>query len=309
VAAGLCPVALGSDTGGSIRVPAAFCGVVGLKPTHGRISLRGVCPNVLSFDHVGPLTRTAQDAALVLQTLAGYDPRDAMSRDVPVPDFSAKLGVGLRGTRLALCPDFYANADVDAEIATAFARAVTTLRGLGATVETITFPHYARMEQTATAILGAEFAEFHRPFYDKNPDGYGADVRARLERALEVKLDDFVRALRERELLRREVAEVFRSIDALVSPCTPVVAAPIATLMARLNGKEVSCLWLHRPFLTPHNLTGYPAIAVPMGFAADGLPMSIQIIGQPWGEAELLGIAHAYEAATPELRGRRPPGP
>jgi aspartyl-tRNA(Asn)/glutamyl-tRNA(Gln) amidotransferase subunit A len=309
VAAGLCPVALGSDTGGSIRVPAAFCGVVGFKPTHGRISLRGVCPNVLSFDHVGPLTRTARDAALVLQAIAGYDARDAMSRDVPVPDFSAKLGASLRGTRLALCPDFYAHAEVDQEIATAFARAVSTLQDLGATVQTVAFPHYARIERTATAILGAEFAEFHRPFYEKNPDGYGADVRARLERALEVKLDDFVRAGRERELLRRDVTEAFREVDALVSPSTPAVAAPIATLMARLNGKDVSCLWLHRPFLTPHNLTGYPAIAMPMGFAADGLPLSIQIVGKPWGEAELLAIAHAYEMATPERRGRRPPGP
>lgn len=308
VAAGLCPAALGSDTGGSIRVPAAFCGVVGLKPTHGRVSLSGVCPNVLSFDHVGTLTRTARDAALMLQAIAGYDPRDAMSRDVPVPDFSARLGNGIRGMRLALCPDFTAHAEVDEEVAAAFEVAVATLRGLGARIDTVPFPHYPRLEPTMAAIQGAEFAEFHRPFYQQNPDGYGADVRARLERALEVQLDDYVRALRERELLRRDVAALFQGVDAIVSPTTPNVAAPIATLMARVNGKELSCLWLHRPFLTPHNLTGYPAVAVPMGYSTGGLPLSLQIVGRPWGEADLLGIAHAYEAATPELRGRRPPG-
>ncbi|HEV8640429.1 MAG TPA: amidase [Methylomirabilota bacterium] len=307
VAAGLCPAALGSDTGGSIRVPAAFCGVVGLKPTHGRVSLSGVCPNVLNFDHVGPLTRTARDAALVLQTIAGYDPRDAMSRDVPIPDFSARLGTGIGGARIALCPDFTGHAEVDGEVAEALERAVATLRDLGARLETVPFPHYERLERTMTAILGAEFAEFHRPFYARNPDGYGTDVRARLERALGTRLDDYVRALRERELLRREVEALFQRVDAIALPSTPSAAAPIATLMARVNGKDVECLWLHRPFLTPHNLTGCPAVSVPMGFSRDGLPLSLQIVGRPWGEAEILGIADAYEAATPQVRARRPP--
>jgi aspartyl-tRNA(Asn)/glutamyl-tRNA(Gln) amidotransferase subunit A len=158
-----------------------------------------------------------------------------------------------------------------------------------------------------TAILGAEFAEFHRPFYARNPDGYGTDVRARLERALGTRLDDYVRALRERELLRREVEALFQRVDAIALPSTPSAAAPIATLMARVNGKDVECLWLHRPFLTPHNLTGCPAVSVPMGFSRDGLPLSLQIVGRPWGEAEILGIADAYEAATPQVRARRPP--
>jgi aspartyl-tRNA(Asn)/glutamyl-tRNA(Gln) amidotransferase subunit A len=308
VAAGLCPAALGSDTGGSIRNPAACCGVVGLKPTHGRVSLIGVCPNVPNFDHVGPLTRTARDAALMLQVIAGYDARDAMSRDVPVPDFTAKLGVGIRGTRLGLCPDFSNHAEVDAEVARAFDRAVGTLRDLGARIETVPFPHYARIERAMTAILSAEFVEFHRPLYTKNPDGYGADVRARFERALTVQLDDYVRGLREREILRRDVETLFQQVDAIVLPSTPAPAAPIATLMARVNGKEMECSWLHRPFLTPHNLTGCPAISVPMGSSGEGLPLSLQIVGRAWDEAGVLAIADAYEAATPDLRARRPPG-
>src|SRR5215470_14351106 len=186
VAAGLCPFALGSDTGGSIRIPAAFCGIVGLKPTHGRISLGGVCPNVLSFDHVGPMTRTVRDAALMLQAMAGYDPRDPWSREEPVPDFSAGIGDGVRGTRIGLCPDLNGHVEVDAEVAAAFAGALRTLEGLGARLETVPFPHYERIARTMSAIIGAEFAEFHRPFYEKDPDGYGADVRERLEGAFKV---------------------------------------------------------------------------------------------------------------------------
>src|SRR6266540_1576764 len=138
VAAGLCSFALGSDTGGSIRNPAALCGVVGLKPTHGRVSLTGVCPNVLTFDHLGPMTRTARDAALVLQALAGYDPRDCTSRDAPVSDYLAGWERGVRGLRLVLCPDFHAHAEVDGDVQRAFNEAVHVFRELGATVETVT---------------------------------------------------------------------------------------------------------------------------------------------------------------------------
>lgn len=309
VAAGLTPGALGSDTGGSIRIPAAFCGVVGLKPTHGRVSLTGVCPNVLSFDHVGPMTRTARDAALMLQGMAGYDPRDPLSRDVPVPDFSARIGAGVRGTRIGLCPDLTGHAEVDAEVAGAFEAAVRIFERLGARIETVPFPQpYARIARAMMAILGAEFAEFHRPFYEKNPDGYGADVRERLEGAFKVTLDEYVRALRERELIRRDMAGVFQRVEAIILPSTVCTPAPLETLMARVNGKEIKAVWAQRPLLTPHNLTGCPAISVPMGFSKDALPLSLQIVGPQWTEAEVLGIAHAYEEATPEIRAKRPPG-
>lgn len=171
VAAGLCPFALGSDTGGSIRNPAALCGIVGLKPTHGRVSLTGVCPNVLTFDHLGPLTRTARDAALTLQALAGYDPRDCTSRDVPVPDYTANWERGVRGLRLVLCPDFYAHAEIDAEVARAFEAAIGVFQDLGAKVETVPFAHGGRFHDVFRMIAGPEYAEFHRPFFEKNPDG------------------------------------------------------------------------------------------------------------------------------------------
>ncbi|MEE9275954.1 MAG: MqnA/MqnD/SBP family protein, partial [bacterium] len=238
VAAGLCPAALGSDTGGSIRNPAAVCGVFGLKPTYGRVSLSGVCPNVLSLDHLCPMTRRARDAAHLLQGMAGYAPGDHTSRNVPVPDYTENIEAGVRGMRIALCPDFYNGAEVDAEVGEAFERAVEALRGLGAEIETLPWPHFERVESAFRGIAGAEFAEFHRPFYEKNPEGYGADVAARMEAALEIGAGEYVRALRDRRLLRREAVAFFRKVDALILPAVPNVAPPIETLMASVNGVE-----------------------------------------------------------------------
>ena len=306
LAAGLVPLALGSDTGGSIRQPAALCGVVGLKPTHGRVSLTGVCPNAMTFDHVGPMARSARDAALMLQALAGYDPRDPASRDAPVPDYAADLERGVRGLRIALSPGFYAGAELDAEVERAFNEAVRVFEGLGARVETVPFAHGKRMQDAFRPISGPEYAEFHRPFYAKDPGGYGKDVRERIEWSLKITTDEYVRALRERELLRREVAAFFKGVDALILPTMPVAAAPISSLKARLNGKEVEATWIHRPFQSGFNLAGVPALAVPMGFSGEGLPLSLQIAGPEWSEARLLSIAHAYEGATPELRTKWP---
>ncbi len=308
VAAGLCAFALGSDTGGSIRNPAALCGIVGLKPTHGRVSLTGVCPNVATFDHLGPMTRTARDAALVLQVLAGYDPTDSMSRDVAVPDYTAGWERGVRGRRLLLCPDFYANAEVDAEVERAFGQAIRVFQDLGAQVTTVPFAHGGRLLELFREIAGPEYAEFHRPFFQQDPAGYGADVRERLAWSFQITADQYVRGRRERELLRRHTATFFREADALVLPSMPCPAPPIATLKARVNGKEYDGTWIHRPFLSPHNLTGCPAVSLSMGVSGDGLPLSLQIVGPEWSEARVLAVAHAYEAATPEIRARRPRG-
>lgn len=309
VAAGMCTFALGSDTGGSIRNPAALCGIVGLKPTHGRVSLVGVCPNVQTFDHVGPMTRTARDAALVLQALAGYDPRDAASRDAPIPDYAEGWERGIGGLRLVLCPDLYMNAEVDGEVERAFANAVQVMRDLGATVETASFANGKRLTELFAPIAGPEFANFHRPFFEKDPDAYGAEVRERLEGSLKITAEQYVRALRERELLRREMADFFRGVDALLLPAMPCAAPPIETLMASVNGKQHPCLWIHRPFQSPHNLTGCPAVVLPMGFDHDGLPLSLQLVGPEWSERSILAIAGAYEDATPELRSAGPSAP
>ncbi len=307
VAAGLCPAALGTDTGGSIRTPAALCGIVGLKPTHGRVSLRGIYPNVPSFDHAGPMTRTVLDAALFLQALAGFDPLDPKTRDVPVPDYTAQIDAGVRGSRIILCPDFYDNAEVDAEIAQAFVRAIDVFRDLGAKIETVSFPDAARFSGMFQRIAGPEFAEVHRAHYGKNPEGYGADVRERMEWSIKIPLDDYVRALRERVLLQREVGKFFEGMDAMILPSLPCAAPLIETLMTGINGREVLYKNLHRPFLSPHNRTGCPALVLPMGLNRKGLPLSLQIVSGRWREADVLRAARAYEKATPEIREQRPP--
>ncbi|MBM3559079.1 MAG: amidase [Alphaproteobacteria bacterium] len=307
VAAGLGAFALGTDTGGSIRNPAALCGVVGLKPTHGRTSLTGVCPNVTTLDHVGPIARSARDAALVLQAIAGYDPRDAASREAPVPDFTEGWSRGVRGMRLVLCPDFYVNAELDDDVARAFADAVEVFRALGAAVETVPFADGNRLSELFTVIAGPEFAEFHRPFHERDPDGYGASVKERLDWSFRVTADEYVRGLRERTLRRRQVADFFRDADALLLPAMPCAAPPIATLRATVNGRELPFASLHQPFLRPGNVTGCPTVAVPMGFDRNGMPLSLQILGPEWSDGRILGIASAYEEATPWFRACRPP--
>ncbi len=307
VASGMCPAALGTDTGGSIRTPSAFCGGVGLKPTHGRVSLRGICPNVLSLDHPGPMTRSALDAALFLQVLAGYDPKDPKTYDEPVPDYTAGIERGVKGARIILCPDFYAAAEVDEEIIRAFDRATDVFRDLGANVETVSFPDAGRFANLFAKIAGPEFAEFHRPFFEKNPAGYGADVRERVEWSLKIPADDYVRGLRERELLRREVETLLKDADAMILPSVPCAAPTIDPLIAEINGEPVEFHYLHRPFLSCHNMTGCPALVTPMGLNKKGLPLSLQVVSGRWREADLLRGAHAYERATPEIRAQRPP--
>jgi aspartyl-tRNA(Asn)/glutamyl-tRNA(Gln) amidotransferase subunit A len=196
---------------------------------------------------------------------------------------------------------------VDAEVDRAFQDAIRVFQALGAKVETVPFERGGRLLEAFRAIAGPEYAEFHRPFFEKNPEGYGADVRERLAWSFEITADQYVRGLRERELLRRKTAAFFRDADALVLPSMPCVAPPIGTLRARINGTEHDGAWIHRPFLSPHNLTGCPAVSLPMGFSTDGLPLSLQIVGPEWSEARVLAVAHAYETATPALRARRPP--
>jgi aspartyl-tRNA(Asn)/glutamyl-tRNA(Gln) amidotransferase subunit A len=304
LAARMIPIALGSDTGGSIRTPAALCGVVGLKPTMGRISLSGIYPNVPTIDHSGPMARTVTDAALALQVMAGYDPQDPKSVDRSVPDFTTTLEKGVKGARIAVSPDFTQNAEVDGDIAAAFERALEVLRHLGAVIETIPFEGAERFPDIFRRIAGPEFSEVHRKHFGENPDAYDPDVRERVEWSVEVPLDDYVRALRERELLIREVEALLTGFDAMVSPALPVAAPLIETRMTELNGREVAYKNLHRPFLSSHNLTGCPAMVIPMGFNRQDLPMSIQVSSGRWREADMLRVARAYEAATPELRNK-----
>jgi len=306
VAAGLCTMAVGTDTGGSIRGPAGFCGIVGLKPMLGRVSLRGIFPNTPSFDHPGPMTRSAYDAALMLQAMAGFDPLDSRSVDVPVPDYTGKIEQGIQGLRVVLCPDLYGNAEVDGEVQSAFEKAVGVVRELGARVEEVSFASYQPLMDLWEAVSGPEFSEIHRPLYEENPGGYGDDVKARLAWSMRVSLDDYVRGLRTLVLMRREAERFFKGVDALLTPALPCAAPPIDTLMIRINGRESPYDFPHRHFIRVHNITGFPAIVTPMGFSREGMPLSLQIVGEPWREEIVLRVAHAYEQATPDLRSAHP---
>jgi aspartyl-tRNA(Asn)/glutamyl-tRNA(Gln) amidotransferase subunit A len=253
------------------------------------------------------MTRSARDAAMFMNVLAGHDPLDSKTRNVPVPDYMANIEKGVKGSRIFLCPDYYSHTEVDAEVQATFDAAAQVFRDLGANVEEVSFPNAHRFIDLFPSVSGPEFAEFHRPFYEKNPDGYGQDVRERVEWSLEIPLDNYVRALRERVLLRREAMAFLMGADALITPSAPCAAPPIKTLMAEINGRDVRFKNLHRPFLSSHNITGCPSLAVPTGLNKLGLPLSMNIAAAPWREADVLRIAHAYETATPEIRALRPP--
>ena len=304
VAAFLCAAATGTDTGGSIRSPAACCGVVGLKPTYGRVSLRGIYPNALSLDHPGPIARTARDAGLLLQGMAGWDPDDPTSENVPVPDFTEGIEAGVSGMRLALCPDFHAS-ELDRSVETAIDQAVKTFAELGARIETVAFSLREALHAARIAISRAEFLALHRARFAAHPEGYGADVRERLREAAATTLDDYVRACRDRERVRRALDRLLEDVDALILPVAPC-EAPLIDGTARVNGKDVVFSEVGIPLRGPVNVTGLPAVAVPTGWSPSGLPLSMQIVGPRWGEAKVLRIAHAYEGATPTLRNRRP---
>ena len=306
VAAFMCPGAVGTDTGGSIRGPASACGTMGLKPTYGRVSLRGIFPNSPSLDHAGPLARTARDCGLLLQAMAGYDPADPGSEERETPDFCARIGEGVAGMRFGICEDLYF-AENDESVQRGFASAIETVKGLGGVIVHVRYPYAQRTNEVRGAIAGAELAVVHRERLSAHPGMFGDDVRERLESVSRVTLDDYVDACRARRTLTREMEKVFDAVDILLAPGYPCPAAPIATAMGTVNGREVPFSGLGRPQMGPYNLFGFPVMAAPSGFSADGLPVSVQFVGPPWEEARVLQASHAFEEATPEVQNKKPP--
>ena len=306
VASFMTAFSLGTDTGGSIRTPAGFCGVVGLKPTHGRVSLSGVCPNVLSFDHVGPMARSTEDIAIILESIAGYDSQDSKSKDISVPKYFSTIDQGIKGKRVVICPDFYGRSTVDSSIRKNFESACLVFESLGGIVEEIPFPHFQKIMDIFPRIAGPEFFEFHRPFFDKDPKGYGEDILKRLDWSMKITMDEYVTGMRERKILQREMEDFFTTFDVLVSPALPCVAPTIDGLIANIDNDEIIYDYSHRPFLTPHNVTGFPALVTPMGFDQSGMPTSLQFVSGPWQEENLFQVAHAFERETLAYRNNVP---
>lgn len=304
VAAGLCTGAVGTDTGGSIRIPSALCGVTGIKPTYGRVPRAGIVPLAWSLDHAGPMTRTVADAALMLQVMAGHDPADAASSSAPVPPFSTLLDGGVAGLRVGVPRRFFWE-ELDGDVRARCDDAVRTLRSLGASVTEVEVPHAAYMSRAVAVIISVEATAFHEQRLRSDAGAYGGDVRVRLERGWFVPGTDYALAQRARALLTTEILQVFEGIDVLVTPATPSPAAPIEQDPAAAAGVSLAMSLEYVRCTNPFNLTGQPALSVPCGFTAKGLPVGLQIIGRPFDEATVLRAGHAYQQAT-EWHLRRP---
>ncbi len=298
VAAGLCTGSLGTDTGGSIRIPAAFCGIVGLKATHGRVSLFGVTPLAWSLDHIGPMTRTVKDAALMLQAVAGYDPRDIGSSEAPVSDYLAKLSGDISGLTLGVPTSFFPEY-TDPEVKTAFADAVRVLAGLGARIEEVTLPSLENAwTQLALPILNGEANVWHESYLQKQAEDYGPTVRKFLERGKGGLATDYVKSQRAKAQFRRYMLDACAHVDVLLTPGELIPPPLHEARSALINGKEVSLTAALISATCPFNLTGQPALTVPCGFTATGLPLALQIVGKPFDEVTVLQVGHAYEAHT-----------
>ncbi len=306
VAAFMCPGTVGTDTGGSVRGPASACGVMGLKPTYGRVSLRGVFPNAPSLDHAGPLARTARDCGLILQAMAGYDMADPGSENREAPDFCAQIGKSIDGMRFGVCEDLYLDEN-DESVQRGFEFVIETIKSLGGVIVHVRYPHTERMREVRRIIAAAELAVVHRDRLASHPEKFGDDVRERLEVSSRVTLDEYAHAMRDRRTLTREMEKVFDEIDLLLAPGYPCPAAPIATTMGVVNGVEIPYTGLGRPQSGPYNLFGFPVMSAPSGFSADSLPVSVQIVGPPWEEARVLQASHAFEQATQDIQNRKPP--
>jgi aspartyl-tRNA(Asn)/glutamyl-tRNA(Gln) amidotransferase subunit A len=298
VASGGCMVGLGSDTAGSIRIPASLCGTVGLKPTYGRVSRRGVASLAWSLDHIGPLTRNIRDCALVLNTIAGFDRLDPACVDVPVPDYTTGLDQGITGLRVGV-PANYFFEHVHDDVATAVRHAINVLQDLGAQVQEVTIPYTNALAAVEFGIVLPEASAYHQQWLRDKGDLYSPDVRLLLEMGKFVLATDYIKALRVRTLIQQGWAAMFDDIDVLVSPSTPLAAPTVDTAeVVWPDGTTENIATALKRLTSPANITGLPALSIPVGFDGAGLPLGMQIIGRPFDEATVLRVGQAYETAS-----------
>ncbi len=300
VAAGLCYGAIGTDTGGSVRQPAAICGVVGLKPSYGLVSNRGVIPLAASMDHVGPMTRSVQDAAHMLQAMAGHDAQDSTSAHLPVPDYVDGLTAGHSAPRLGIPRAFFYDA-LHPDVQSALEAALAVLAQLGASLHDLAplggEAQYLSVQRAYASILAAEAYAGHRDRLAKTPEQYQPETLKRLEGGASVDPVLYRESLRVLDETRHSLPRVFQTVDLIITPTVPVPPFAIADLLAdpnTLRGKEVVTLRNTRPF----NFFGLPTVSVPCGFTRDGFPIGMQITGPLGGDAAVLRLGHAYECAT-----------
>jgi aspartyl-tRNA(Asn)/glutamyl-tRNA(Gln) amidotransferase subunit A len=306
VASGVVHVALGSDTGGSIRIPAALCGTVGLKPTFGRASRVGVASLSWSLDHVGPLSRNVVDSALVMAAMSGYDRADPGTADVPVPDMVTGIDAGVAGKKIGIPFNYYTDR-VSGEAAQAAATAAATLEALGAKLVEVQIPMGEHIMPTEWAIMMPEATAYHMDYLRNSPEKFTDETRTLLEAGAAVLATDYVNALRLRTLIQAAWKELFSGIDVLLAPTLPAAATLRSDPFVRWgDGTIEGATPAYVRLSAPANVTGLPSLSVPAAFTADGLPLGVQIIGKPFAEPELLQFGYALEQNT-DVVGRIAP--
>ena len=304
-AAGQCTITMGSDTGGSVRIPAALCGIVGLKPTYGLVSRAGLTPLSWCLDHPGPMVRTVEDAALTMNVIAGHDPKDVATTVREIPDYTTALAGSVEGLRIGL-PREYFDAPLDAEVEAAVRAAVAHLEELGATVTEVSLPMFKDSQAISGAILMAEAAAYHRELLARDGDKLTPSVRLRLEAGLFVTAADYLKAQQARARFNQEMARLFQDVDLLAGPAEPVTAPPILASEVVIGDRTVGTTGALTQYTRPYNISGTPAISVPCGFSEAGMPIGLQLAGKPFDELTVLRAAHAYEQTT-DWHRRRPP--
>ena len=302
VAAQLCFGSMGSDTGGSIRQPAGYCGIAGLKPTYGLVSTRGVIPLSWSLDHVGPLTRTVADAAIMLQALAGYDPLEINSQVIPVPDYSAALRLKTSALRLGIQREVFF-ADIDPEIEAALTKAISVLEKLTAGITEVQLTASVQAS-VRIGVRATEAYAYHAPYVAKTPELYQKETLDRIRTGENITAPAYIQGLHDLARARRDINKVFERVDLLITPTHPILQPKISDLTGNID-KDIEIGTLSNRNNSPFDVYGSPAISIPCGFTREGLPIGLHIVGKHGGEATVLQLAHAYEQAT-DWHKRRP---
>jgi aspartyl-tRNA(Asn)/glutamyl-tRNA(Gln) amidotransferase subunit A len=291
VAAGFSPATLGSDTGGSIRGPAAANGIAGLKPTYGLVSRRGVIPNCFSHDHAGPLAWTSEDVAILLQIIAGHDPEDPASADVPIPDYRAALTGDVKRLVIGVPWDWFEQLPLSAATAKAFDDTLSVYKSLGAEIRPVALPPLKDFDNTKKVIAVSELFAIHAQDLRTRPELFGASLRYRIISGGLVRAEDYILAMRARTDLARAMQKVMATVD--------VVMLPTQEPAGKLQPEDPATLFTKTSFTTPFNVGGNPALSICNGYAENGLPFSLQIVGKLFDDAAVLKVGDAYERVTP----------
>ena len=304
-AAGQCTITTGSDTGGSIRIPAALCGIVGLKPTYGLVSRYGLSALSWSLDHPGPMTRTVEDTAITMNVIAGHDPKDVASAKVDIPDYTSALTGDVKGLRIGIVKEYF-EAPLDPQVRKAVMDAISLLESMGAEIKEVSYPMFNQSQAISSTVLMAEATAYHRDLLEKDGHQLYEPVRQRLEAGLFISAAEYLRAQQARSIFDQQGRRLLDEVDLLAGPTDPVTAPEILASKVMAGEQEVGVVGALTQYTRPYNINGFPAISVPCGFSDDGMPIGLQLAGRPFDELTVLRAAHAYEQAN-DWHTRRPP--